>query len=815
MEHPKQSQLNQLILDKTVESYHLLDANGTLIDVNPAYCNLLGYTREELLGRHISELVPYLRVEKVKNRIRTALREGQIQFESRHQHKNGYTIDIEASVSVLQLDEKPYLAVFLRDISERKQTEKALKQSEAQLAAASHIGKIAYWEYDPAKDIFTFNDPFYAIFGTTADEVGGYQLSAEQYAARFIHPDEYEIVQKHVETAMAAKNANFNEGFSHKMLYANGEIGYITVYHYLRKNDEGFTVKTYGAVQDITEAMQTELDLKRTNSLLKSIREVNKLTYTEKDADSLVSKAVQNLVKDRDFLDARVALIDENGTLGRIEKPEKNQSLMPENIADWIQTLISTEQKSKRTIQFEENRYDFDSESIEFTTLAIPMSYKERRYGFLLVTATQNQINRSEEQMLASELANDLAIALFTIELEEQKAKVVQDLVKAKERAEAANIAKDEFLAVISHEIRTPLNPIIGYTNLLQQKDPDEQSAQYLNAIFRAANRQLALIDNILSFTRLNSGELTPSWSDFNIYELCQNAATETKDSNTHLTIDFLDDKQHQAIPYQAMVRGEKSMLQELLANLLSNACKYTKEGRVTFRVGYEPSECHPARFHFSIQDTGIGISQNMQERLFSAFTQEDTSYTRNYEGAGLGLAICKKLVDMLNGEIGVESTLGKGSRFWFTLPMEIMPDAEPVQTKTAKPDLHILNQRKVLLVEDKKDSLAFTTLLLEQHGASVTTAHNGHAAVNACSEQAFDVVLMDLAMPGLSGLDATRLIRSARNENQAVPIIPLTADVSPEARKNCSIAKMNGYLTKPLNVGELSYTLQRFLRAK
>ncbi len=255
-------------------------------------------------------------------------------------------------------------------------------------------------------------------------------------------------------------------------------------------------------------------------------------------------------------------------------------------------------------------------------------------------------------------------------------------------------------------------------------------------------------------------------------------------------------------------------MFLEILNNLLTNACKYTQSGSIELYVGCQKETEAKTKFYFAVQDTGIGIEPQLMDQLFQPFTQADSSFTRQHKGVGLGLAICKKLVDTLGGEIGVESKFEFGSKFWFSLPMKVVSSAKSPQTVEDPQtiDLDIINGQSILLVEDNEENSAFTRCLLEGYGAQITNASNGLEAVRLCSIQKFDLIFMDLAMPVLNGIDATDRIRNSDNPNRRTPIIPLTADASRESAERCVVAGMNGYLTKPIAIARLVDTVKSVL---
>ena len=372
-------------------------------------------------------------------------------------------------------------------------------------------------------------------------------------------------------------------------------------------------------------------------------------------------------------------------------------------------------------------------------------------------------------------------------------------LKKAKEDAEQANLAKSEFLAIVSHEMRTPLNPILGFANILRENTTNPTEKEYLDHIILAANRQLEIIDDILNYTAMDRGTMTANWSDFNLYDTCLYALEDVRPKASHLELDLQFGSDELPISRELEVSGEQTMLLSLLDNLLSNACKYTKQGSVYLKIWQHPLDALTSDFYFSVTDTGIGIPEDLQDAIFEPFTQADSSHKRNYEGIGLGLAICRKLAEFLRGEIRCESRPGMGSTFTFRLPMRVVnpPVAEIDQPPGTT--VHLQKKLHVLVVDDRPDNARLMEAILKKLDAKVQTAENGEVAVRLCKQTHYDCILMDLSMPVMSGLDASKEIRkSASNSN--TPIIAVTADVAPGVKERCMHAGIDDYLSKPID---------------
>jgi PAS domain S-box-containing protein len=584
-------------------------------------------------------------------------------------------------------------------------------------------------------------------------------------------------------------------------------------------NEASEVIGVLGTYNDITEVKNAERHLMHLNSILTTMRDINQLIAQEKEPRRLVQRALELLVQDRRMVHMWGLLFNEDEEIfdyceavggGELRQLDDSvvQGRMPACLkAAWKSSGLVIE--SGRLMACEE--CESRCQRANTMTVSCVLSFNRRRFGVLLGAAEEGVLQSEAEINLFREVCDDLAFALHTIDLEHQKAQAFMEMMTAKEQAESASKAKDEFLTVMSHEMRTPLNPIMGFANLMRSTDIPEPDRTYLDTIISAAQRQLDLVDSILDFAKLESGSLRPTLSEFRLIDLCRDAVHEVKYATHGLEIRFEPFVMDlQPLPENLAVIGEKTMIRQIVDNLLNNACKYTSAGTVTLSVGMCENREGKTLFHFRVVDTGIGISESHVGQLFDPFTQADSSYTRQYEGVGMGLAVCRKLLDLLGGTIGVKSELGKGSIFWFELSMDLVSGEVP-QLPTPKRDSEICmfdRPRHILLVEDNKANVLIVKRLVEKFGGSTRVAVNGKQGVELCREERFDAVLMDLCMPVMNGFDATYAIRHSENLNRETPIIALTADLSGGVRERCLESGMEEYLTKPIRIQQLFETL-------
>ena len=681
----------------------------------------------------------------------------------------------KGDISLNSAGEVAHLFGMIQDITESKQLETRLRETTAALQEAQAISHLGSWKQNLASGQMSGSEEAKRILGLQLREN---KISQDEFL-EIVHPDDRELVN-HTWAGILIDLAE--RDFEFRIIVAN-------ITHWVRGraklhyDDAGKPCAIIGTIRDITEHHLAEAELRKLSLAI------------EQSPHSIV---ISNTLGRIEYVNE--AFVAHSG-YSRFEAIGENPKVLQSGL-----TPDETYKSLWHTLaQGEIWRGEFTNRRKD-----------GRIYEELAIISPVRQPNGEVTHYLAikeditEKKATQIELEQYRQELESLVEIRTAELNRAKEEAESANRAKSAFLANMSHEIRTPMNAIMGLTHIALRDSTSQSQRERLNKVADAAQHLLSIINDILDISKIEAGKLTLEETDFAVAPGLAKA--------THLIIDKANTKQLQlsqkidpALP--VTLRGDPLRIQQILVNFLSNAVKFTERGEIELSVTLLSTEGNTLLVRYAVRDSGIGLSDEMKTRLFKPFEQADTSTTRRYGGTGLGLAISRRLAEAMQGEIGVESTPGGGSTFWFTARLKVANNSHGAVPVVTDQFIQFLPGTQVLLVEDNPINEEVASALLHDAGLSVDIAQNGQEAVDKALSQHYALVLMDMQMPVMDGVEATRQIRQLPGWED-IPIIAMTANVFADDRNNCIEAGMNGHVAKPVNPATLMEELAKWLPA-
>jgi PAS domain S-box-containing protein len=743
------------------------------LQVNPAFCRIVGYSEQELLSKTWLELLHPDDVRLAfQNRERfTKDPLACVDTERRYIHSSGTVVWARVRVSLVQDgDGSPlYFVAHAEDITERKRAEEALRESEDCFRIMADSSPTMLWLTDAAGSILFVNRAYREICAVTSEQVAGYQWQLA------IHPDD---AAEYVGTFQRAVREHTPSRAEGRFQDAAGQWRWVFSHAEPRFSPSGEFLGHVGLSLDITGRKQAEQALhaseEKFRELAENIREVfwimspttNETIYVSPAYEEVWGRTCESLYRDpMSFTDAM-----------HPDDLEESHLWFARQIAG---ELIDSEYRIRTP----------DGQEKWIRDRAFPI--RDR----------------------AGQLVRVVGIAE---EITERK-RYQEELIQARQGAEAANQAKSRFVANMSHEIRTPINGVLGMVQLLLETELTPEQRRYATVAHSSGRTLLTLIDDILDLSKIEARKIVFENLNFDLRDTVQDVVEllRVQASEKGLSI---HSRMSPEIP--ALLRGDAHRLRQVLTNLSSNAIKFTERGGVTLQGALESRSEGAVTVRFTVSDTGIGIGPDQVGRLFRPFTQADASTTRKYGGTGLGLAICKQLVEMMGGTIGVDSREGHGSSFWFTAVLQLAlasAGEKPGQAADAGFGAHRGTSprertARILVAEDNAVNREVALAFLGKLGYRSSAVSNGADAFEAVKSGDYDLVLMDCEMPVMDGFDATRRIRESIQTG--IPIIALTANAMQADRDRCLREGMTDYLSKPVDLEKLANVLDKWLPA-
>jgi len=791
----------QSIFNSFVDLYYRSDLEGTILDLSPSVYQLSGYRPQELLGKPVSHV--YADTDSRNRMIQHLVENGSINdYENLLIHKNGKHIPVSITCHLIKESEgnPGYIEGTIRDISERKEGEEKLNKLLTLQNLLTHLAtefinipvENSNGAVNRLLSVIGNGNDIDRVYIFEYDFTKGTMSNTHEWCASGILPEIENLQQistallpAWVETHKKGKMMVIQDVSKldkddpqYIILEPLGIQNLITLPLILNNECIGFV--GFGSVVSVKQWSTDEITfLQIMADLLCNVTDrKNKDEALRKQEASL--KAVFNNVPfqmwlkdvDSNYLTINKPFMEYFSITGESEIIGKDALDIWDS--DTARHFIEQDKlvMQNREISGVEEIVDFKHKSVWFEIFRAPIIDEN---GHLLGTTG---------------IARDITSR-------KTADKALQQAVAA---AEAANEAKSKFLAIMSHEIRNPLNAVVGMTRILHDAGITGPNSILVENIKTSSDLLLMIINDILDFSKIESGEMLLEETSFKVQDVINRVYNAhsfiAKEKNIDLSY-HVDDR------ISDLLIGDPLRLQQVLNNLISNAIKFTSEGKIDIRCELEKDSGHNNRLRFVVQDTGIGISTENQSKVFESFKQENDTISRTHGGSGLGLAISKQIVELMGGKLSLESTKNVGSKFYFSIDMKV---EESQKSKNALKEMvagdNSLNGYSVLLVEDNKLNQILATAMLEKWGAKVVVAGNGQQAVDIVESGSFDIILMDIQMPIMDGMTASKLIREKLQIN--TPILALSANVIRGIVERCEEAGMQGYISKPFDADDL-----------
>ncbi|MFB3766661.1 MAG: PAS domain S-box protein [Methanotrichaceae archaeon] len=765
--------------------------NNRHLYVNSAASSIFGYTAEELLSMDFIDLVHPDYRDMIRGRALAGMNgeEKQARYEVKVITKMGEEKFLDVSTNLIRYEGSPAEIVICMDITERKLAEDALQKSEEMYRVLAENADDYIYIFGRDYRIKYVNNSAARSMGLLPEDIIGKPSSS------FFSPEVVDIHKRGIDKAIETANVVHDE----KLIRFEDKHAWHDAHLIPLKTDAGEVYAVLGISRDITERKLAEEAMAESEERLRCLAQATfeGIVFSE---NGRVIEANEQYASMHGY------------KLSEIMGKQLKDLLIPEDFEKVAQLLKSGED---RIGEYHAVRKDGSVFTIEAHGRTI------KRGGNQVRVATLRDITnrkRMEEELLKSKNELEMRVQERTLWLqranealqyEMMKQKETEaELLKAKEVADAAAEAKAEFLANMSHEIRTPLNAIIGLTGILLDTDLKPEQKEHIETIRSSGDTLLAVINDILDFSKIDSGKMELECQPFDLLYCIEESLdlVAHKAEEKGLSLAYrIDDSVPMAIV------GDPTRLRQILINLLSNAVKFTEQGNVDALVTAQAMDDGKCRLHFAIKDTGIGIPQGRMDKIFQSFSQADMSTTRKYGGTGLGLAISKRLVEIMGGKIWIESIVGKGSAFHFTLPVDVylghLPKAnEALSQRKGKINGNI----RILLAEDNAINQRVMLHMLKYLGCRADVAADGVEALKAMELQSYDLVLMDIQMPEMDGFETAKEIR--RRWQSGPMIVALTAYALEGDREKCLNAGMDGYIAKPVKVDDLAALLNNVI---
>ena len=846
---------NRTFLNNSFDGIIILDSAGKVIEANQSFATMLGYGLEEISNLSIYDIDAKWTRQELQKGTQEFNNKKSVIFETLHRRKDGSILNVEVSANSVELANDIVQFCVCRDITQRKLSENRLRQQEQEIRTLIETAPDIIARFNQRLERTYINPAIEAVTGIPTENFIG-KCSAELALPPYLKLSIENIFrtgnQEIVEFEFSGINGK--QYFQSRLIPEFDADGNVVSVMEISRD---FTQQKLAEKALLHKVQQEQL----LNQLLQTIR-------SSLDLNIVFNSATQAIANLLDLEQVAIAkYIPEQKIWKYIATFQNSPEVYDRTgleifdegnpFAAKLKRLEIVQVNDTSTIIDEINLAIVQSEMVQRKSgarLIAPIIIDNQAWGSISLRKIHKVVCWEKYEVeLTQTIANQLAIAIQQVTLYEQlqielaKHKETEvKLQQSKELAEAANKAKSEFLANMSHEIRTPMNGVLGMAQLLTTTSLSDEQKGFVQTILDSGDALLTIINDILDFSKIESGNLDLEQKEFNIIDtvnsVCNLLSKEAFDKNIKLQCQINHD-----LP--KIVIGDSSRFRQILINLMGNAIKFTKVGSIEMIISGKWIMANPAQptyeFKFAIADTGIGIDNEQIHKLFHPFTQADASINRKFGGTGLGLAICKRLVELMQGKIWMEShgVVGgnppsdwiregsknkskgslQGSTFHFAIALPLGKQEQIKQQIDTLSQLKASKETtplKILLVEDNAFNQKVALLMLKKLGYQADVADNGREAVdqlfaNLNSENAYDLVFMDVQMPIMDGRTATKIIREHVSSTTKPWIVALTADALPEDRDACLDSGMNDYISKPVNIQEIMRSISDFQLAR
>ena len=783
-------QFRDLILNQVNALLGVLSPDGITLHISPNSREIVGYCPASLLGGGMLGLIhPSDRPVLMDTLARTAAAHRQdipLRFRIATPDAGWRWLESHCGAAAGEGDHAVVIVICAHDATRTIELERQFERAHECLEEAQALAKFGSYDIDPITDAWTWSREIYRILEWPVDLP---PLSMSQYRATLVHPEDRDRVVA-VFQPLHTTPGTFD--ITYRIITPRGTLKTIQSAGRSYASSEGSGSRIVGTLRDITEDVRRLAEVRRQAQIIETID------------GALVTTSIDGAISGWNRGAERVFGLSQDDALGRSVSILSDEWNAPAFWTELMKPLIeSGEHRCERVLRHKNGQL---LDVFLSMSLIRGAAGKPKEVVLFLMDITERK--RIERQIVRYSL--DLESSRDALEQNAvDMALVIAKLTDANHQAETATRAKSEFLAMMSHEIRTPLNGIIGMSGVLLSTRLDEEQRDCLETIRYSGDALLSIISDILDFSKIEAGRLELEEINFSPLQIVHESIQITSMAAKRKGISV---REAANIALPAAVRGDAGRLRQVLLNLLSNAIKFTSSGEVLIKAESVTCGSKRAVLRFSVSDHGPGLTAEQQTRLFRPFSQADASTTRCFGGTGLGLAICKRLAQMLGGDIGVHSVAGSGATFWFTVDLAVVQDAEvPPPISLPVPSGKVSKNARILLVEDNTTNQKVALLMLKNIGYTADVASNGAEAIEAVASLPYDLILMDCLMPEMDGYQAARRIRKM-TAYRRIPIIALTANAHAHDRKACFDAGMNDYLPKPARQEQLQLKLEYWL---